>query len=279
MLKTFFFIPAGNKHFFSALTKYKPDYFVFDLEDSVSSENLGEALEYILQNPFCSSKPIFVRLWDIRADIISENISLFSTYKNFILPKVDSSEQLDLFFNGLTEIFQISGFQFIILIESPKGIINLNAILQKHNEHIYGIGFGSHDYCSEMGAVHLSENYDFARNSLLVFGKAYGKICIDIASTNINDENLFIDECKEGFNFGFVAKPILHPWQLEQLQKICFYKEEEIMEAKTMFKQFNGFIPIDISALKINGKIIEKPHIKRINSVIEYILKQKKELS
>lgn len=274
MLKSFFFIPAGNKRFYSALTKYHPDFFVFDLEDSIESENVTDSVDFILNIPV-KEETIFVRLWSIKTEVVSHNITLFAKYRNYILPKVESSEQLDLFFNELQSFYPVCEFRFLVIIESPIGIVNLNSILNKYHKNIYGIGFGSHDYCNEVGAVHSLENYSFARNAILLQGKAFGKLCLDIASTNIQDEKMFINECKEGFNLGFDAKPILHPWQLIQFQKINYYSDDEINDAHEVSKQFGGFVPLDIAAVNINGRILEKPHIRRLNRVIDYILKRK----
>ena len=269
MLKTFFFIPAGNKRFFSALSKYRPDFFVFDLEDSVSSENLNEALEYILQNQFDSLKPIFVRLWNIRADIIPKNISLFSTYKNFILPKVDCQEQLDLFFNCLSEYFQINDFKFVILIESPKGIVNLNAILQKHTEHIYGIGFGSHDYCLKSGMKYDYELLRLPRFLVLNAAKAYEKLSIDIACMEVNNSIIFQKEIGDAMNLGYDAKFIIHPKQLKEIEKYHQHTQEEINEFIEIINEYNKRGKPAIFQFK--GRAIELPHIKKYEKIIKNI--------
>lgn len=274
MLKTFFFIPASNRRFYRALEKYNPDYFIFDLEDSISSVNVYKAINLLLTFPINNKEKIYIRLWDVKPELIEKHKLLFEKYKHILLPKVKSINQLDVFFTEVMRYYPLNKFKFIIIIESPEGITNLHAILKKYNDIIAGVGFGSHDYCNEIGASHTTENYSFARNLVLLNGKAFNKICIDIASTNISDEDFFISECKEAFNMGYDAKPVLHPWQYETINKISFYTNEEIEKAKALYKQFAGFLPNDISAIKSNGRIIEKPHVKRINNIIQYLIKQ-----
>ena len=70
---------------------------------------------------------------------------------------------------------------------------------------------------------------------------------------------------------GFEAKPILHPHQLELLKSIVFFNEDELKVAKELKKIYKGLIPSDISAIKHYSKIIEKPHINRLNRIINYI--------
>jgi len=274
MLSSFFYIPAGNKKFFSALTKYKPDYFIIDLEDSISSTQLNEAVDFIVETEFECNIPIYLRLWDIKPETITQNPKLFNKFSNYVLPKVENITQIDAFISSLSKICNHNNFSFVLLFESPEGIINIDKILEFIKDKVLGIGFGSHDYCSLVRALHEPSYYFFPRNLLLLYGKKYNLICIDVASTDINNNNAFINDCIEGFNMGFDAKPILHPRQLEVLQQIKFYSDSEIEEAKELSLMYKGFIPQDISAIKFNGRIIEKPHIKRINRIIDYINKQ-----
>lgn len=273
MFKTFFYIPAYNQRFFSALTKYKPDYFVFDLEDSVSSVKIDDAVQNILQVPSSNIDNIFVRIRNTEISQIDYNV--FNIYKNIIIPKIESEKQLDLFFSKLSQSFSINLFKFILLFESPMSIINLPKILEIFNERIYGIGFGSHDYCSLANVLHELPYIETPRSLVLLYGKAYNKVCLDIASLVISNYKSFVNECKNGFYMGFDAKPILHPWQFETISSICFYSDEEIKNAKCAFNIYNSLIPSNINAIKVNNKIIEKPNISRINEVINYLLKNK----
>jgi citrate lyase beta subunit len=275
MLKSFFYIPAGNKKFFSALNKYRPDYFVIDLEDSISSNILNEAIDFVIEEEFMVDIPLYIRLWDFNSEIVINNKRLFEKFSNFVLPKVESINQIKVFISSLSDLYKNKNFKFILLFESPEGILNIDKILEIFKRNLTGIGFGSHDYCNKIGALHDPLYFSFPRNLLLIHGKKYNLMCIDIASANIKDDEAFINECVEGFNLGFDAKPILHPHQLDLLHKAKYFSDLEIREAEELFLLYKGFIPNDISALKFNGKIIEKPHIKRINNIINYINKHK----
>jgi len=274
-MQTFFFIPVKDEKYFKALKKYNPDYFVYDLEDSISNKDLKYAKDFIVNNSFCRINNVFIRLWDTYKNLVFDNIKIFTNYKNFILPKIEKEEQLSVFFNEVSERFDIKDFKFIILIESPKGIINLPRILNKFSDIIFGIGFGSHDYCSKIGVNHFYNAYAFARQLVVTYGKAYDKLCLDIASDILNNQDKFFKECLDGLSIGYDAKPILHPWQYEQIRNLNEYSSKELSNAKEMYKKFNGMIPSDISALSVNNKIIEKPHIKRLNDIISYLIKIK----
>ena len=170
-------------------------------------------LEFLVLNEksFYVRLPVFKNL-ELSVSIINR---LYPKFLRFFLPKIDDANILHELSSTLKKIIPIEKQHFIIAIESPKGLINLNNILTKNRNIIYGIAFGSLDYCREMNAKNEEENYSFARQHVLNYAKAYDLLSIDIASTNLQNEGDFKMECLKGFHLGFDAKPLLHPWQLQ----------------------------------------------------------------
>jgi len=273
MLKSIFYIPASNRKFFSAFSKYKPDYFVLDLEDSIATDDIINSIDFIVNFDFQTTVPVFVRLWNLNPSIIIDNKRLFEKFNGFILPKVESIEQINNFINVFNREISDKKIELILLIETPEGVANAESILKTNKGIIAGVGFGSHDFCNCVGAKHNTKYFSYPRNLVLFHGKLNNLLCVDIASTNISDDDEFINECIEGYNMGFDAKPVLHPHQLELLDKIVFFSEVELLDAKELKEIYRGLIPSEISAIKHNGKIIEKPHIQRLNKIIDYLKK------
>jgi len=275
MLKTFFYIPADKPKFLSGLNKFDPDYFILDLEDSLTSGSSAEGIRNL--NGIESVKDnYFVR---VGLESAAETVkALYPRYKKIKLPKIESSEHLRAVFGSVSKQFDLNEFEFIISIESPKGVINLGEIFRDHSDRFTGVSIGTHDYCKEMNAAHEPVNFNFMRNSILNYCKAYGKFCLDFASMNITDAELFRSECLEGFRMGFDGKPILHPWQLNLVSSIRFYDEHEIEDAVEVYRHFAGRIPDDVPAVKINNRIIEKPHLKRLSEIIKYLKKKNPEI-
>lgn len=279
MLKTYFYIPADKPKFLQGLNKLKPDYFILDLEDSLTNSSSAEGLKNLTEIPEVKDN-YWVRI-GLSEDIgkaVETVRALGYRYKNIKLPKIGSTKQLSDFFNALEKVVDIKDFDFIISIESPQGVVNLGEIFKDHSYRFSGISIGTHDYCKEMNAVHEPKYFDFMRNLILNYCKAHGKFCLDFASMNITDAELFKTECLEGFKMGFDGKPILHPWQLERINEIEFYSEPEIDDALEVYKHFGENIPDDVPAVKINSRIIEKPHLKRLAEIIKYLKKTNREI-
>lgn len=271
MLKTLFYIPANKRKYFKAFDKYSPSFFIVDLEDSIKSDEIENSIEYLINLKHSSTVPIYIRIPSLGEEFIQKHPKLFSSYKNFVLPKVEDSMNLANFIEHIGMSYSIENYQFIVLIETPLGVINIRDILSTGGEKIIGLGFGSYDYCNQIGAYYSYENFQHAQNEVFLYGKAFNKMCIDIASLNIQNEDLFKEECLNSFRMGYDAKPVLHPMQLECIQKMDYYSEEEYEMGRKAYLFFGDFIPEELQVVKFEGIILEKPLVKRLNQIIEII--------
>ena len=170
----------------------------------------------------------------------------------------------------LDENYEFKNNQFILLIENPLCLMNLKEIVTSKIINITGITLGSHDYTNVVGMKHTSHYLSFARNYVLNVAKAYDLIAIDIASMNISDEEGFSNECLDAFNMGYDAKFVLHPQQLEVLKKTEYFYQEEVKNALEIYEEIKTMDLDKFSVIKVNGKLYERPHLKRIMKIVEW---------
>ena len=87
---------------------------------------------------------------------------------------------------------------------------------------------------------------------------------------NISDEQEFSSECIDAFNMGYDAKFVLHPQQLEVINKTEYFSKEEVKNALEIYEEIKTMDLVKFSVIKVNGKLYEKPHLKRIMKIIEW---------
>ncbi len=273
MLKTFFFVPANNIKFIKKAPSIDANYYVYDLEDSISKSEKNIALENLKNIEINDNTYVRPNLYTddnkINSSIILELIEM--GFKNFLIPKVCDLDQI----RALNKTIKMSNdnfdsFKFILLIEHPAGLINLTEILRSNLLNIKFVGLGNYDYSNAMGMKQTLENLSFARNTILNIAKAHSLEAIDIVSLNLDAEEEFVKESLNGFSMGFDAKFIIHPKQIEVLNKIQFYSDEEIREALLVYPYILDIKNDKISVKKINGKIYEKPHVRRIINIVNW---------
>lgn len=273
MFKSYFFIPSNNKRFIEKVTTLKADNFVFDLEDSVTFDEIEVALSNL--KDLRIEKNYFVRLNCYHTDEFSAgiiNALIDIGFRNFLIPKFESVDRI----LSIKDVFEHNGkyfrdeFQFILLVEHPAGVINLDKAIKAKLLNITGVGFGSHDYCNTLGMKHTLSNLSYARLSVLNSAKAFGLLAIDIVSTDLKNDECFIEEVRDGFSLGFDGKFLIYPGQLDLFKQFELFTKDEVDEALLVYEQLLINMDKQVAVLKINGKVYEKPHMKRILQIVDW---------
>ena len=186
-------------------------------------------------------------------------------FVNFVLPKIESLSALLLIRNYVAE--RAENFKLILLIESPKALMNLPELIQV--DEVTSIGLGSHDYCDIMNMEHIHANYDWANKYILNYAKAFGKEAIDVVSMNIEDESKLKAEFLNSASSGFDAKFFIHPIQLKVFYELNFISPEELelaIKVRDYVISIGGVENFGI--LKLQGRVIEKPHLDRFRKIL-----------
>ena len=274
-MKTFFFIPANKDKFVKKASSIDADCFVFDLEDAVAKNETLACLERLYRlelrdNYYVRPRIDFSPGETPDLKLITDLIDI--GFRKFLIPKISELDELKYLQKilKLHEKYEFEKYQFILLVENPLCLMNLKEIVKGKIINITGITLGSHDYTNVVGMKHTSHYLYFARNYVLNVTKAYDLMAIDIASMNIYDEEEFSNECLDAFNMGYDAKFVLHPKQLEVLKKTEYFSQEEVESALEIYKEIKTVDLDKFSVIKVNGKLYEKPHLKRIMKIVEW---------
>ncbi|WP_288372767.1 aldolase/citrate lyase family protein [uncultured Algoriphagus sp.] len=263
-MRSFFFIPAGNKKILSKASAIPASDIVIDLEDALGNTPIADAIQNL------KDYSITDNWWArIPSSIRKEHLKELHTigFSKYLLAKIESRDQIDGFISNSTNI-AVKNLSLLVLCESPLAIVNLREIAS-HPE-VEGLGFGSHDYCQAVGMRHNLENVNWARQSVLNYSKAFQKFVIDIASMNIDDKNAFAAECVDGKDKGFDGKFLIHPWQLDLFLQHWKFNDADLqfaLKVKEYMDEIGGVQ--NFSVANIDGKVVELPHLDRIDLILK----------
>lgn len=265
MLNSYFFIPANKPKFINNIHKLEANYFIFDFEDTLPLSQTDEALLNI--KDFSGNDKIWIRPNIFNGELLT--LEQFNTlyhfgFRQFVLPKLNSKEQYFEFEQNYDDV------KFILLVEHPRLLFELLEILKK-SKQIYSLSFGSQDYASITDLKQEHSIMNQVRYELNKYAKAFNLDFIDTASMNITNKKQFEDECINAFNYGCNGKFIIHPTQLTVLKSAEYYSSEEIAWAIEALKSIEMKDYENIEAYLINGKVFEKPHLKKVMQIKKYI--------
>ena len=271
MLDSYLLIPGDKTRFLKKIGELKPDYFVIDLEESVSNNNKLRALDELKE--LNVGQNTFVRI-PFKDKVYSKDQLIFIINKfkgRIVLPKVNEPKDVKSLISLHKFTFPL---KLIFLVENPTCFVNLSEIIKENIHHTHAIGFGSHDFCSIMGIKHDLEHLSFYRNQLILLAKAFGIDYIDGVDMNIRDLSEFEKECVFAFDSGADGKFIIHPDQLEKMYNIDYLSMDEINKMKEIHRRASEINKGEIDIIEFEGKVYEKPHLARIEKLLTKLNRQ-----
>lgn len=270
-MNSYFFIPGTRLHKIGVIQALKVTAIIIDLEDAVKGTERQSIIDTVIVDDTFKNYFFRVPLYDQNNQLL--NLDIFdrlvnSGIKNFVLPKLYNKK--DLLY--ITDKSKYKHLKFLLLIESPRFFLEIeDVLLYNRPKQITGIGLGSHDFMAEIGGVHHLKNLDYIRTQLLYLARATDITAIDIASMELKNAENFRNEMIDGFEKGYDAKFFIHPWQMELKNDLILYNQEDLdwaLEVKSVLKSVGD--RDEFNPIVIKGNIIEKPHILKMQKILDY---------
>lgn len=272
MYSSYFFIPADKPRFISKMPDLEADYFIFDMEESVCDNAVLSCIDNLkklrkIEKNYFVRIPIDYENCENAEHIIKDLYQIgFST---FLIPKVRTQNDIQILIRQIPNEIN-GGVRFGLLVETPSFLVDFYNVAREYRKYISLVLIGSHDYCNIVGCKHSYDNLLYIRQKLLAECKALELPIIDYVSTDFVDKKKFAQECVKSCNEGFDGRAIIHPEQLDAFNNARYYTEDEVKEALKVKSIIDKIDMANFSTLNIDGKLYEKPHIRRIYNIANW---------
>nr|XP_039265267.1 citramalyl-CoA lyase, mitochondrial-like [Styela clava] len=287
------YVPGNDERKIEKIATLKVDCVVLDCEDGVANNRKEDARNTIakcIPNLLKTSKSeICARVNSVSSGLYQEDLE--TIFKNkfmpqaVMLPKVEKWQEIETFFDSINPILkprQHSVVKLVIFIETALGLINLKEIIESTianscttNLLFEGIVFGSDDFCASIG-VERTKNSDelhYARQKIIANAKAYDLQAIDMVHIDYKDHEGLETQSIEGASMGFTGKQVIHPGQIEIVQKCFSPSVDRIKWAQELIQAFNEHQKLGQGAFTFHGRMIDMPLLRQAESVVDMSLK------
>lgn len=278
------FMPANNPAMILSSDILGADAIIFDLEDSVSIGN-KDAARTLLKHSLNSIKfihsRVIVRINPMDSEFFIEDLKYIFKNKNLIdailLPK-SSLKDIVNFENILSKLELEnnikSNMKILLLIESPRDLIDIKEILEKSTRAI-GICLGGEDYATNMGIKRnlSSKELEYARFVIATYAKAFDISSFDTPFTDIDNQEGLENDCKFAKSIGFSGKMSINPRHIDTVQQYFSPTKDEIMEAKSIVTEANIAKKQGLGVFSYKGKMIDLPVVSRAKNIVDLATK------
>lgn len=283
-MRSLLFVPGDSEKKLIKGYGSRTDVLIVDLEDSVSAENKEAArltaAEFIAAHKG-DGPQFYVRVNDLSTGLTDDDLTAImkAAPVGIMLPKSNSLADVSLLgvklrvyeaqyglIDGSTKILPI-------ITETPLGVLNAPTYAQG-DQRLSGLTWGAEDLSAEIGAAETrakdgayTDVFRHARVVTLLAANSASTAAIDTVFPSFRDETAFRKDSEDSARDGFTGRMAIHPDQVEIINDVFTPSETDIAHATAIVTEFaNAGNP---GVVGINGKMYDRPHLKRAERLLE----------
>jgi citrate lyase subunit beta/citryl-CoA lyase len=271
MWRSLLFVPANREKMLNKLASLPADGFIFDLEDTVPTDQKANARvmasETIAKLPKGTS---WVRTNALPTGFAHEDFAAFvgnPGLAGFVLPKQDTAADVHAVDRMLTSLEVARGLvpgstKVIAMIESASGVLFAHQIMTAAQRIVSGIYGGGEDgdMNVSLGATWSSEGPEmmFARQMSFLSMRAANIACpLDGVFANITDHDGFARDTTLSRRLGFRGRTVIHPGQVEAANRIYMPSQAELTYYGRVIEAFEEALTRGTASTTVDGKLVD----------------------
>lgn len=266
------YMPAGNPRAIAKARELACDVVILDLEDSVAPDAKTAARDLaiaaITEGGFGRRERV-VRVngldtpWG-EADLAAVAASPFRP-DAVLAPKVSSPADVEAYAAHLP-----AGVALWIMVETCASLFALDRLASAGGP-LSTLVVGSNDLVKEMRCrVDADRRPLQAALSLTVAaGRAHGLSVLDGVWNDIADLEGLERQCRQGVEFGFDGKTLIHPDQIVVANRAFAPEPDEVAWARTIAAAFDSPENRGKGVLRVEGRMVERLHLDQALRLLE----------
>jgi citrate lyase subunit beta/citryl-CoA lyase len=161
------------------------------------------------------------------------------------------------------------------MIETPVAVLNCASIAAA-SSRLTVLVMGTNDLAKELMAAQVPGRAPLltALSSCVLAARATGRMILDGVYNDVRDAEGFAEECRQGRDFGFDGKTLIHPSQVDPCNEIFAPSEEEVSRAHRIIAAFEEAGREGRGVATVDGRMIENLHVvdaRRVLSLAEAV--------
>ncbi|EDO47490.1 predicted protein [Nematostella vectensis] len=277
-------MPGNDEKKIRKATGLDADCVVLDCEDAVAINRKEEArrtISELLAVLSFGRSEVCVRVNSVSSGLAEDDLNAVFNAKTLpqtiVVPKMDSVAELkwvnDKIGRLMKEKKQKIGL--ITQAESAISLLNLREVCEygtseQRNFALQAIIFGSDDFLVSIGGTRTKDAKEllFARQYVVVHAKAFGLQAIDLVDIDFKDLIGLKSQSEEGARMGFTGKQIIHPGQIDIVNKAFSPPPEKIKWAKDLLSAFEEQEKQGKGAMSFQGDMIDMPLVLQARAIV-----------
>ncbi len=268
------YLPASNPKALAKARTLPADVVILDLEDAVAPENKVEAramaVAAVAEGGF-GRRELVIRANGLGTEWGAEDLAAAAAAgpDAVLVPKVSTPAQVRAYDAALAAA--PAHTRLWIMIETCASLPVLHDLAAcAADTRLAGFVLGTNDLAKEMRARPGPKRTPFlpVLTMTVAAARAHGLVVLDGVCNEFRDIDLFSAEARQGLEFGFDGKTLIHPDQIDPCNAVFSPDAAEIAWAETVEAAFALPENQGKGAIKVDGKMVELLHLDQARRVL-----------
>lgn len=275
------FTPGNNLRMIYKAGTLGADAIILDLEDAVPMAEKETARIFVrdsIEQVAAGGSQVFVRTNAFTTGLAEEDLNwtVQAGLDGVVLPKVESREEVLEAERLIAALEKERGLEadslvLVLTLESARGVVNAYEIATASKRTV-ALAFGALDFTRDMGTSVSREGTElfYARSRIAIVARAAEIQAIDTPWIDIADQEGLVQEAKAARQLGFRGKLLIHPSQIEPVNRVFSPSEDEIEYARKVVRAFKEAEAEGVGAISLEGKMVDIANFRQAEQLIAW---------
>lgn len=283
IMRSWMFVPGHQGRMIDKAYRLKLDVAMFDIEDGVppAEKNTARAMMPETLDRPSGGMLRFVRIHPVETKEIEVDLPavIRPGLDGLTLTKVNCPEDVTRVSAILDAREAQMGLErgsvrLLATIESARGLIQAPAIAAS-SPRLVGLMFGAEDFAMDLGLFNVRQgeasDFLYARSALVVAAASEGLQAIDRVYLDIRNPDGLEKDTQIARELGFTGKALIHPAQIEVVEKVFRPTDAEVEYARRVVDAFEAAEADGAGAVAVDGQMVDLPVVERARRVLQLV--------
>jgi citrate lyase subunit beta / citryl-CoA lyase len=281
LIRSLLFAPANRLELLRKFPRYEADAYVIDLEDgtpeadkAAARASLGSTIHELRAAHL--EAQLFVRINAARtahgaADLA---VALEQQIDGLMVPKLSNRADVRSVERTMVRAEERTGHRLgvIGLIETPAGVMNVEALARYWRARLVALAFGAEDFVTDVGGRRRADGLEvlYARSRVVLAARAHGIPALDQVYAHVQDADGFAIDAALGRDLGYAGKMCVTPKQVELANAAFSPSAEEIERSRRLIRVYSDAQRAGRGAIEYEGALVDEPMLRRAQAVVAW---------
>ena len=268
------FLPASNPKAVAKARELPTDVVILDLEDAVAPEAKDDARAAAIaavHEGGWGRRELIIRVNSFDSPWGAADLAAVAAAgpDAVLVPKVSSPDDLLVYDHALAGAPPAT--RLWTMIETCAVVPELGRLAAlKASTRLAAFVLGTNDLAKDMRAQIRPGRAPFLPilSAAVCAARAHGLVVIDGVCNEFRDSNVLSAEARQGLEFGFDGKSLIHPDQVEPCNAVFSPNAAELDQARAIVAAFDDPEHAGKGAIRLEGMMVELLHLDQARRVL-----------